>query len=121
MIEGECARKGKTLDEWCKPDGCALYFTKKGVTPVEFQGLMDAAFVCRARQKAGLDLTRYPMPFWAEKAYLLANGIFSQVENEYDDDDDVVGRPKFTKGDSGVFALINEHLAENGERIKDDG
>lgn len=85
---------------------------------------MDAVFVCRARQKAGLDLANYPLPHWAEKAYLVGNSVFTQAENESNEDEDDAGNTQAYRiqgaGDSGTFALIHEHLRETGERIRDE-
>ena len=60
------------------------------------------------------------MPYWAEKAYLVGNAVFSRVEAEVNDGgEDDESKPagaspfRFTgKGDSDAFKLIHEHLAE---------
>jgi hypothetical protein len=115
---GECARNGKTLANHCHPDmerdGCRFYWTKEGVTPLEFQGFMQAVAVCRARQKAGLDLTRYELPYWAEKAYLIGTGVYTIAEAELNDDTENEGTDYEVKGsgDSGAFKLINQHMQE---------
>lgn len=120
-LQGECARLGRTLEQHCHPQSCKFYYTKRGTTPILFQGLQDAVFVCRARQKAQLGFDGYALPFWAEKAYLIGNAILTQVENEYDDDDDddSLTSKGIKKGDSGTFALIDKHLAEQGLRIRE--
>ena len=95
-----------------------MYWTKKGSTPIQYRGLMDAVFVCRARQNAGLDLKDYPIPFWAEKAYLVGAAVYNLVENSSLDEDDGSEWQVTGKGDSGAFALINEHMREmKGKRI----
>lgn len=92
--------------------GCRLFFTKKGSTPFEFRGLLDAVFVCRARQKAGLTLEGFPLPYWAERAYLVGNGVYAQVEQENieEDEEDTTDFGITSPGDSGAFSLIYEEL-----------
>ncbi len=81
---------------------------------------MEAALVCRARQKAGYSLADYPLPYWAEKVHLLATAISAQVENEQMDEEDDTGNSKdfviTGAGDSGAFALIHQHMQEMKEK-----
>ena len=94
--------------------GCKLYHTKKGSTPFEFRGLLDAVFVCRARHKAGLPLAGFPLPYWAERAYLVGNGVYAQVEQEsYEEDEEESTDFGITSpGDSGAFGLIYQELQQ---------
>lgn len=73
-----------------------------------------------ARQKAVLPLRIEQYPYWAEQAYLLANGIFAQVESEIADDPDSgngdTGETDFKiteKSDSTAFDAIREMMREN--------
>lgn len=80
--------------------------------------------VCRARHKGGLDLKDLPLPFWAEKAYIVGVVVYTQVENSYepdekDDDGTNFGRIR-GKGDSGTFSLIHEALIESNQRLKEE-
>lgn len=119
-MNGECARRGVTLDQHCHSDtsggGCRLYWTKQGTSPAEFRGFIEAAAVCRARQKAALSLADYPLPYWAEKAYLIACAVYATIEGEMQDDMD--GEDTKTdfavtgEGDSGAFSLIHQHMSE---------
>ncbi len=116
---GHCASLGRTLEQECRPDRCTLFYTKKGSTPSEFQGLLEALAVCRARQKAGLDLINYPLPYWAEKVYLLGNGVYSQVQAELDEgqgedggEGEFISFDPNAKGDSDAFKLIREDFDE---------
>ena len=120
-IQGECGKRGTTLEEHCHSDmvhgGCKLWYTKRGTTPVKFRGLCDAVFVCRARQKSGLDLTNYPMPYWAEKAHIIGTSVYTQVENSGNEQEDD-GWMVLGAGDTDAFKLINQHMREmNAKKV----
>lgn len=118
VIAGRCARTGRTLEDYCHEaaGGCDLYFTKAGVTPLEFRGMMQAVYMLRARQNGKLDLYQHLYPYWAEQAYMLGNQVFSQVESEKMETDEDNKPNQFAltgKGDSGAFSAIYEYMNEN--------
>lgn len=117
-INGPCARMGRSLDEFCRPveSGCKLYWTKDGVIPLEYRGMMQAVSILRAKEKAGLEKHEHLFPYWAIRTYLLANQIFMQIEMEQtESDDDQPAGNAFAitgKGDSGAFKDIFEYMQE---------
>lgn len=119
-----CAKTGRTLEEYCHDgkSGCKLYHTKKGTTPVEMRGMLQAAYMLRARHQAGLDKHIDYYPYWAEQAYLVANAVIQQVENERTESDGSEDENSFMltgKGDSGAFSAIYEFMQERGLRAKE--
>lgn len=123
-MRGPCAKLGRTLDQHCNKESCKLYWTKKGTTPTELKGFAEATFVLRARQKAGYSPADVKYPYWAERAHIVGNSVFTQIENEFDEDDESgSNKTDFSikgEGDSGAFALIHRELAASGKRLKED-
>lgn len=121
---GQCASRGKTLEEYCnsKPNGCQLYYTKPNTVPKQFKGFQDAVFVCRARQNGNLEPIK-DLPFWAEKAFLIGVGVLAQVQNELnagDEDDKSAAFGMTGEGDSGAFSAIFKHLQESREQENEE-
>lgn len=118
-----CAKSGRSLDDLCHSDegGCKLYYTKRNVTPIEHRGMLQAALMLRARYNAGLDLKIDLYPFWAIQAYLTANSVINQAENERTENGGEESNDMALKGkgDSGAFSAIYEFMQERGLREKE--
>lgn len=109
---------GETLETYCKPARCPLYYTKAGTTPLEYNGCFEAAMTMREARLGELyeEMRHYEQtfPFWAIAAYKAAERAFRTVENEYaaktdedgDDGDFTAG------GDTDVFANLEAKMLE---------
>lgn len=100
-----------------------MYFTKAGITPIEFRGMMQAVFILRAKRNGKLKLHEELFPHWAEQAYMLGNAVFNQVEQEEMESVGGEGESDFAlkgKGDSGAFSAIFDYMQESDARSKGD-
>lgn len=111
-----CFTENTTLDIYCRPDRCKLFYTKEGATPVEFNGLLQAAQILGERSKRGLELFELTFPFWAIESYKANERALEKAEAEYtakqneDEEDDSLSISK--GGDSDAFAAIEEQFKD---------
>lgn len=78
---------GETLETYCKPGRCPLFFTKVDAVPVEFLGQLDAAIRLRQDRLAGKNPYSKGLAQWRWDAYLTfeyARRLVQQEEFEKD-------------------------------------
>lgn len=75
-------KSGATLESYCKPKGCPLYFTKEGSIPIAFEAAFASSVRIRERRLAGiLRRADYETAF-AEETYLAAERVRRRVQAE---------------------------------------
>lgn len=114
MEKGECFERQTTIADWCQSDRCKLYYTKTGIVPAEYLGLLSAANILSERAKRGLRLFEKSYPFWAIEAYKANERTFEKAESEYSakmnepETDDSLGLNN--GGDSDAFAAVEQQM-----------
>jgi hypothetical protein len=127
-IDGVISRmNGETLETYCKPTRCKLYWTKEGTIPTEFTGMFEAAMMLREARLGKLrDEFKYlerTFPGWAVSAYKAAERSFRTAEAEINAEtpeerqerEEGGGRRFADGGDSDAFARIEARIKQARE------
>jgi len=80
--------KGRTLENYCKPEHCKLYYTKDGTCPVELEAAIEVANDLRERKRLGGSKwlpSLKQLPYWQFEVYKISERIRMIVRTEEDE------------------------------------
>lgn len=75
-------RVGATLENYCKPGGCSLYYTKTDSIPLEFRAAFAASVMLRERRLAGLLRPSDITSVFLQEVYLASERVRRRVQAE---------------------------------------
>jgi len=119
----------ETLETYCKPGRCKFYWTKEGTTPLEYNGMFEAAMILRESRlgelRSQFGYYERTLPGWAIEAYKAAERAFRVAENEISAETPEEreagenGRSFTDGGDSDAFAGLERRIREAREAAEE--
>lgn len=109
----------------CSPESCKFYYLRRDSTPIEFEGLFEAAMLFRESRLNELtdELNHLwaTVPFWAVAAYKAAERAFRIVESETAGKDPSKTNNDLTITRTGSTAFADIEAAKERERSQARG